>query len=320
MCYTYDDNDRLSREITGGLVTEYRYDPAGNLRTTIQEGETTAQYVWNSKGQLIQAVVDDKGTAQTIDFAYNTNGIRVERTVDGETTRFLIDTNQQEYAQVIEAYSPGEAAGFVYTFGNDLLKQQQNDAGFFYHTDGLGSTWLMTDEMGGVANRYIYDAYGNAIARDEIAQNAFQFTGEQFDPELEQYYLRARYYDPATGRFISRDPFEGFLELPLSLNKYGYVEGNPINAIDPSGLISSITTARIANFALTFTNTLKATLFAEITCKVVFKSENDELIEDIFLAPAILSGLALFSKVVSLKNVGLSALGGFLVTSADCAL
>jgi RHS repeat-associated protein len=71
-----------------------------------------------------------------------------------------------------------------------------------------------------------------------VQQNSYKFTGEQFDPELNSYYQRARYYNPNTGRFTSRDSFEGFLERPLSLNKYSYTEGNPINAIDPSGKIT----------------------------------------------------------------------------------
>jgi RHS repeat-associated protein len=70
--------------------------------------------------------------------------------------------------------------------------------------------------------------------------NNYLYTGEQFDPNLREYYLRARYYDPSQGRFTGRDPFDGMLSEPLSLNKYGYVHGNPVNATDPSGMFLSI--------------------------------------------------------------------------------
>ncbi|MDR9403652.1 MAG: RHS repeat-associated core domain-containing protein, partial [Halothece sp. Uz-M2-17] len=187
---------------------------------------------------LASAAITEGGTTTNIEYQYNTDGIRVSKTVDGEETRFLIDANQQEFAQVIEEYSPGGIIQVVYTHGNDLISQTRDTEKGFYHADSLGSVRLLTDLSGNVANTYLYDPYGSVINQLEIQQNSYKFTGEQFDRELENYYLRARYYDPVTGRFVSRDPFAGFLERPLSLNDYLYTEGNPINAIDPSGEVS----------------------------------------------------------------------------------
>ncbi|BAY84562.1 YD repeat protein [Calothrix parasitica NIES-267] len=235
--YTYDDNDRLLTETNNGIVTNYSYDDAGNLITTATNGETQLTYTWNSKGELSKAVVNENGTEQTIEFQYNTDGIRVATTVDGETTNFLIDTTQQEFAQVIEEYSAGNT-DVIYTHGLDLISQQRNGETSFYHADALGSTRIITDNAGDIANAYIYNPYGSISKQAEIVRNSYKYTGEQFDPELQSYYLRARYYDPSTGRFISRDPFEGIVERPLSLNKYTYTEGNPINAIDPSGEVA----------------------------------------------------------------------------------
>ncbi|AFY56856.1 RHS repeat-associated core domain protein [Rivularia sp. PCC 7116] len=237
--YTYDDNDRLLTETNDGIVTNYSYDDAGNLITTATNGETQLTYTWNSKGELSQAVVNENGSEQTIEFQYNTDGIRVATTVDGETTNFLIDTTQQEFAQVIEEYSAGNT-DVIYTHGLDLISQQRNGETSFYHADGLGSTRIITDNAGNIANAYIYNPYGSISKQTEIVRNSYKYTGEQFDPELQNYYLRARYYDPSTGRFTSRDPFEGIPQRPLSLNKYIYTEGNPINAIDPSGEVSAI--------------------------------------------------------------------------------
>jgi RHS repeat-associated protein len=66
--------------------------------------------------------------------------------------------------------------------------------------------------------------------------NDFKFTGQQLDSETAFYYLRARYYDPSTGRFLTRDPFGGFLVNPQTLNRYPYSVNDPINHIDPWGL------------------------------------------------------------------------------------
>jgi RHS repeat-associated protein len=69
---------------------------------------------------------------------------------------------------------------------------------------------------------------------------AFLFTGEQFDPSANLYYLRARYYNPTVGRFIQKDPFPGLLTQPQTLNPYAYVVNNPVNLTDPSGRIAPL--------------------------------------------------------------------------------
>ncbi|MDR2440002.1 MAG: RHS repeat-associated core domain-containing protein [Planctomycetaceae bacterium] len=83
---------------------------------------------------------------------------------------------------------------------------------------------------------YAFDAYGNAIGFDPTtALTEFLYSGEQFDSKIGQQYLRARYYDPATGRFNRLDPFFGNLNDPQSLHKYLYTHADPVNGIDPSG-------------------------------------------------------------------------------------
>ncbi|MDR2755445.1 MAG: RHS repeat-associated core domain-containing protein, partial [Planctomycetaceae bacterium] len=105
---------------------------------------------------------------------------------------------------------------------------------------------------------YAFDAYGNAIGFDpSVALTEFLYSGEQFDSKIGQQYLRARYYDTATGRFNRFDPFFGNLNDPQSLHKYLYTHADPINGIDPSGLMSlasmmpAITIGRLASFSLT---------------------------------------------------------------------
>jgi len=108
----------------------------------------------------------------------------------------------------------------------------------YYHYDGLGSTRNLTNGSGQEIASYTYDVFGAIRSMTGSPTNDFTFAGEQVDEETGLIYLRARYYDPATGRFTTRDPFPGEEDNPQSLNRYVYAENNPINRIDPSGKLA----------------------------------------------------------------------------------
>jgi RHS repeat-associated protein len=86
-----------------------------------------------------------------------------------------------------------------------------------------------------VTDTYAYDAFGNVIARTGTTPNLYLFTGEQYDPDLGLYFLRARYQNTQTGRFWTLDNFEGNSGDPASLHKFLYVQAEPGNQIDPTG-------------------------------------------------------------------------------------
>jgi RHS repeat-associated protein len=86
-----------------------------------------------------------------------------------------------------------------------------------------------------VTDIYEYDAFGNSFTVSGSTPNEMYYRGEQWDSDLGLYYFRARYYNPITGRFVSRDPDDGDLTKPASLHKYLYAGGDPINGWDPSG-------------------------------------------------------------------------------------
>jgi RHS repeat-associated protein len=88
---------------------------------------------------------------------------------------------------------------------------------------------------GAVTDTYTYDAFGNLLARTGATPNEYLYAGERFDPHLGLYRLRARYMNPATGRFQTMDSFEGEQSDPASLHKYLYAGDDPVNNIDPSG-------------------------------------------------------------------------------------
>jgi len=104
-----------------------------------------------------------------------------------------------------------------------------------YGYDGHGSVRQLTSSTGAVTDGYDYDAFGNLTNSTGSTPNVYLFAGEQYDPALNLYYNRARYLNTTTGRFWSMDTAEGNNRDPLSLHKYLYAEGNPVDHVDPSG-------------------------------------------------------------------------------------
>uniref|UniRef100_UPI00273A70D1 RHS repeat-associated core domain-containing protein n=1 Tax=Oscillatoria sp. HE19RPO TaxID=2954806 RepID=UPI00273A70D1 len=233
--YTYDPNDRL---LSDGS-SRYTYDNNGNTLSRIADATDGVVYSWDYENRLVGAQVTKPTGTVGIEYEYNADGIRVATTVNGEETRYLIDANQP-HAQVLSEYAPDGTVQANYVYGTDLISQNRDGVRSFYHVDGLGSTRALTNASGVVTDTYDYEAYGNLLSSVSNTVNNYRFAGEQFDPYLGDYYLRMRYYNSDSGRFTTTDPFEGFLSEPLSRAKYPYVHGNPVNAIDPSGLSSSV--------------------------------------------------------------------------------
>jgi RHS repeat-associated protein len=103
---------------------------------------------------------------------------------------------------------------------------------YYYLADGLGSTMAIVDSDGEVQNSYTYDVYGQPTLTGSLA-NEYDFAGQATDASTGLQYLRARYMDPHTGRFISREPLE---RVPgWSGNPFAYAGGNPVRWTDPSG-------------------------------------------------------------------------------------
>jgi RHS repeat-associated protein len=128
-----------------------------------------------------------------------------------------------------------------YSWGLELIDQSRpqpspNPAQVnFYVYDGHGSVRALTNTAGAVTDTYNYDAFGNLIHQTGTTYNNYLFAGEQFDPDLNLYYNRARYLNTSTGRFWSVDTAEGDEKEPSSLHKYLYAGGDPIDRLDPSG-------------------------------------------------------------------------------------
>jgi RHS repeat-associated protein len=170
-----------------------------------------------------------------LQFVYDGDGNRVSKTVNGVTTKYLVDTNNLTgYAQVVEELQNGSVSK-QYTYGLDLISQRQSSGVSFYNYDGHGSVRGLSNNLGNLTDTYSYDAFGALIEKTGNTDNNYLYAGEQFDSDLEFYYNRARYLNVETGRFISQDSYEGVSNDPKSLHKYVYVGNNPVDLIDPSG-------------------------------------------------------------------------------------
>ncbi len=256
-------------------ATHYGYDKTQQTAKTVTENgviTSDSTFEYNAVGQMSVVTITKytDGVASSIErttYGYGSDGIRVsalhevdsdaDGTYDTATlTEYLNDPNNHTgYSQVLKTteYSiDGEIRTITkeiyYTIGLDQIAQsvtayidgiaQETDHHYFTY-DGHGSTRALLDTTAAIIQLYSFDAYGNAIGFNPTdALTEYLYSGEQFDSKIGQQYLRARYYDPATGRFNSLDSFFGNLDDPQSLHKYLYTHADPVNGIDPSGLFS----------------------------------------------------------------------------------
>jgi len=196
----------------------FRYDPAGNL---VFDG--TNRYVWDARGQL--ARVSGPVNAR---FGYDPFGRRTTTSIDGRTTRYVYDG-----ANIVQHSGPGGATSYLIGLGLDEVLARTSGACQIttYLSDAQGSVVGLVDPTGQIATGYGYDPYGVTVTSGEPDPNPFGYTGREQDP-TGLYYLRARYYQPHTGRFLSEDPL-GFAGGDTNL--YAYTANRPTTATDPTG-------------------------------------------------------------------------------------
>ena len=259
--YRYDCMDRLMEEQYDGKPVEYIYDRCGNRLVRV-DSDGKEEYHYNRKNQLISR---KKGT-ESVEYRYDLQGNILEE-ADGlgkteyhynafnqQTTTFMNNGQIQENwydAEFLraEVSENGCSSRFLYYNGELLAESELNDtvrnryilgygvAGSWqkegyhsYHLDEQNSTAYITDSDQRVENSYQYDAFGVIKSKTESIYNRILYTGQQFDSITRQYYLRARYYNSAIGRFVQEDLYRGD-----GLNLYAYCANNPVIYYDPMG-------------------------------------------------------------------------------------
>ena len=227
--YNYDSTDLRSVTVTAvtadGVETTYTYDANGN---TLTAGDKT--YTYNDRGQ--QTGYSNGTTAAA--YAYNPSGLRKAKTVGGSTKYFVYNG-----MNIVYEYSESVADGIAYFYG---LNRTHNSEGEIYVYNAHGDVVQLVKDNSVVAS-YTYDAFGNLTSQIGESDNPFLYCGEYFDAETQTYYLRARYYNPANGRFTQQDAW-AFMDTgdPLSLNLYTYCFNNPVMYVDPHGNFAILAT------------------------------------------------------------------------------
>ena len=258
--YNYDVRGQLLEERRNGTSVCYAYDKAGNrIRKTDVQGEI--RYLYNEKNQLIAeespadrkqfsydrqgGIIEEKNAAGIRLFSYNS---RHQQTRVETETGSVQENRYDAEGLRFELLENGRRTSFVYHDGELLQEEGREEqktsyhlgAGMeafrrgqelsYYHRDEQLSTVFVTDGQGEIRNSYQYDAFGMSLGTTEKLNNRIRYTGQQYDELTEQYYLRARYYNPVAGRFMQEDVYQGD-----GLNLYAYCGNNPVVYDDPSG-------------------------------------------------------------------------------------
>ncbi|WP_253155892.1 RHS repeat-associated core domain-containing protein [Stieleria tagensis] len=270
--YQYDQNgNRLSDQ----SVTEagnrlqadsqftYRYDPEGNLtRKTDKLTLGYTDYSYDHRNRLVLAQQFDSA-GELLGSVANTFDVfdrLITRSHDPDGSGPLVAQVRHTLYDGAHTWadfddSNAVSARYLYNDGVDQIaaRWRPGEGTTWYLTDRLGTVRELIDDNGAVVNQNTYDSFGQIQAQSNpVAADRFTYTGREWDDALGLFYYRARFYDPANGRFISQDPI-GFASGDTNL--YRYVGNNPLDYVDPSGNLA-ISECAVARGAMAAVDTL----------------------------------------------------------------
>jgi RHS repeat-associated protein len=223
--YGYDGNNRITA--SPGLT--YTFDADGNL-VSRSDGAT---FTYDARNRLVAY----SKASTNASYLQEPRGRRIRKTVNGTATWFLWDGNR-----LLAEYSAAGVRQQRYAYlGSDYAPIQMEDANgtYFVTADHLDTPRLVTDSTSQVVWKARHQAFGTTIAEADPDGNSvpvvlnLRFPGQYEDQESGLHYNYFRDYDPAAGRYIESDP----IGLNGGVNTYAYVEGSPVDSIDPEGLV-----------------------------------------------------------------------------------
>ena len=230
LCWTVSPNTgNASCSTSPAGATTYRYDTRGNRTRATPATGTSTTLSYDQANRLVAYT----GPTSMATYSYDGDGLRMSKVVGGTATnRFAWDESGSLPLLLQEAN-----AYYINGPDGEPIEQISGSTPTYLLSDQQHSTRVLINDGGAVVATYTYDPWGNVASHTGTAVTNLQYDGEYTDTETGFQYRRARYYDPSTGQFLTRDP-----AAPLTSTEaqaappYEYGNDDPLNMIDPSGL------------------------------------------------------------------------------------
>ncbi|HUC03956.1 MAG TPA: RHS repeat-associated core domain-containing protein, partial [Acidimicrobiales bacterium] len=220
---SFNSADELTSSVTSGTTTTYAEDSIGaRTSSTVGSGSPSA-YSYNQIGELVSAVPSG---GSTYTYAYNGDGLRMSKTVSSTTESYTWDPISGNL--LVDG-----STNFLYGPNGVVEQEDGTSTGdpLYFVQDSQGSTRALLNQSGAVAGTYSYDTYGAIASHSGSSSTPIGYVGAYSDTETDFLYLVNRYYDPATGQFLSVDSLVDETGQP-----YAYTGDDPVNGVDPLGL------------------------------------------------------------------------------------
>ena len=257
ICYTYDSLSRVTNRTVLNEVDElissenYSYDAAGNIT---QAADSCFQYDANNRltvfngdavtydldGNMLSNGAEYDSANRLISagnniYTYNVEDVRIRNLCGEYDTTYVYNTNCK-LSQLLCKTTNGITTKYIYGLG--LIGEEKCGEFKTYHFDYRGSTVAITDECGNITDTFKYDTYGKMVEHIGNSFIIFGYNGRDgvVTDKNGLIYMRARYYSPEMRRFVNADIIHGEISDSTSLNRYAYVNGNPVSFVDPFGL------------------------------------------------------------------------------------
>ena len=242
--FEYDKENRLIK-YNG---KEVRYDADGNMVYGPVNGVMT-DLSYDCRNRLIYA--------GGVRYEYDAENTRIAEETDEHRIEFITDVESNSLSRVLVKKTYKKTNGVkadnstdrLYVYGNGLISETEGVSTLYHHYNNIGSTMKLSDGSGNIIAEYTYGPYGELLSGNKKLTD-YLYNG-QYGVSTDEnglYYMRQRYYNSEIKRFINQDILTGEVGDSQSMNRYAYVEGNPINLMDPFGLSPEMTPWGIMSF------------------------------------------------------------------------